>query len=88
MAAAYHQGRHLADQTRVQVFSAWPDNTLRPDVDLPTAVDIYAALCNIDVYPTLTVERGWSPERVERWWTEILARELLSPRPETNEPTP
>ncbi|WP_329405944.1 TetR/AcrR family transcriptional regulator [Nocardia vinacea] len=88
LAAAYHQGRHLADQTRVQVFSAWPENTLRPDLDLPTAVDIYAALCNIDVYTTLTIERGWSPERVERWWTEILARELLSRWPETNEPTP
>lgn len=33
-----------------------------------TATDIYAALCNIDVYTALTDERGWSPDRVERWW--------------------
>ncbi|MBF6327845.1 TetR/AcrR family transcriptional regulator [Nocardia transvalensis] len=77
LAAVYEQGRRVADRTRVQVFSSWPGGTLRPGLELPTAVDIYAALCNIDVYTTLTVERGWSPDRVERWWTETLARELL-----------
>ena len=44
-------------------------------VDVPTAVDVYAALCNIDVY---TVERGWPPDRVEAWWAEVLGRELLT----------
>ncbi|ADI04096.1 transcriptional regulator, TetR family protein [Streptomyces bingchenggensis BCW-1] len=42
-----------------------------------SAVDVYAALCNIDVYTVLTGERGWSPDRVERWWGEAPARELL-----------
>ncbi len=74
----YHQARRQADQTRVQVFSSWPHGTLRPDVDVATAVDVYAALCNIDVYTTLTIERAWPPDRVERWWGETLARELLS----------
>jgi TetR/AcrR family transcriptional regulator, regulator of cefoperazone and chloramphenicol sensitivity len=46
-------------------------------VRVPTAVDVYAALCNIDVYTTLTVERAWQPDRVEQWWSEALARELL-----------
>jgi TetR/AcrR family transcriptional regulator, regulator of cefoperazone and chloramphenicol sensitivity len=41
-------------------------------------VDVYAALCNIDVYATLTIERGWSPDRVESWWSEVLRRELLT----------
>lgn len=43
---------------------------------LDQAVDIYAALCNIDVYRVLTEERGWSPDRVERWlhqtWCQLL----------------
>jgi TetR/AcrR family transcriptional regulator, regulator of cefoperazone and chloramphenicol sensitivity len=41
------------------------------------AVDIYAALCNVDVYTTLVDERGWSPDRIEEWWRGALARELL-----------
>ncbi|MFI6955290.1 TetR/AcrR family transcriptional regulator [Nocardia sp. NPDC050408] len=79
LAAVYQQGRLLADRTRIQVFSTWPDNTLRVDLDLPTAVDIYAALCNIDVYTTLTTERRWPPQRIEHWWTQVLTRELLNP---------
>jgi hypothetical protein len=60
------------------VFSAWPAGTLRSGLTVPAAVDIYAALCTIDVYTALTGERGWPPDRVERWWGEALARELLS----------
>jgi AcrR family transcriptional regulator len=78
LAAAYRDARRRADDTRVQVFSAWPGDTLRRGVDVPSAVDIYAALCNIDVYTTLTAERGWAPDRVERWWSGALARELLN----------
>lgn len=80
LAALYRQARRVADQTRVQVFSSWPDRTLRPGLDVRTAVDIYAALCNVDVYTTLTVEREWSPDQVEGWWGESLSRELLNPR--------
>lgn len=76
LAAVYQEGRRRGDETRRQVFSSWPPGVLR--VDLPTAVDVYAAMCTIDVYTTLTVERGWPPERVERWWGEALARELLT----------
>jgi AcrR family transcriptional regulator len=75
LATIYQDGRRLGDRTRVQVFSSWPPGTLRDDV--PTSVDVYAALCNIDVYTTLTTERGWPPARVEQWWGEALARELL-----------
>jgi AcrR family transcriptional regulator len=77
LAALYAEGRHRADSTRVRVFEAWPDGTFRPGLDVPTAIDVYAALCNIDVYTVLTTERGWTPDRVEQWWTEALARELL-----------
>jgi AcrR family transcriptional regulator len=75
LAAAYAAGRAAGDRTRVEVFSAWPAGVLR--VAVAEAVDRYAAVCNLDVYVTLTAERSWSPERVERWWAELLARELL-----------
>lgn len=76
LAAAYAAGRAGGDRTRAEVFSAWPAGVLR--VDVAEAVDRYAAVCNLDVFTTLTVERSWSPERVERWWAELLARELLA----------
>lgn len=75
----YQRARREADQTRAQVFSSWPPGTFRPGLDACTAVDIYAAVCNIDFYTTLTGERRWSPDRVECWWSEVLVRELLSP---------
>jgi hypothetical protein len=78
LATTYFDGRRLGDQTRVRVFSAWPSGVLRPGLDVPTAVDIYAAICNLDVYNTLRLERGWSAEQIERWWSEALARELLA----------
>ncbi|MEV0732496.1 TetR family transcriptional regulator [Polymorphospora sp. NPDC050346] len=78
LAALYRDGRTRADETRVSVFSSWPPGVLRPDLDVPTATDIYAGMCNIDVYATLTTERGWTPDQVERWWREALVRELLS----------
>ncbi|MEV6062639.1 helix-turn-helix domain-containing protein [Nocardia asteroides] len=76
LATTYTDARRRADDIRVQIFSAWPAGTLR--ADLTTSVDIYATLCTIDVFTTLTTERGWSPDRVEQWWAEILPRELLS----------
>ncbi|APB01174.1 hypothetical protein [Nocardia seriolae] len=61
-----------------RVFETWPDGALRPGLDIPTAVDLCAALCNIDTYTTLTTERGWSPDRVQHWWTDAVVRELLA----------
>ncbi|WP_158558288.1 hypothetical protein [Spongiactinospora gelatinilytica] len=75
----YLTGRRQVGEHRAQVFSSWPVGTLRPGLDVPTAVDIYAALCSIDVYTTLHTERSWSPDQIEQWWGEALARELLSP---------
>ncbi|TCC27505.1 TetR/AcrR family transcriptional regulator [Kribbella speibonae] len=78
LATTYSDGRTRGDETRIQVFSSWPSGTLRTGLDLRTAVDVYAAICNIDVYTTLTTERGWTPDRIEEWWGQALARELLS----------
>ncbi|PRX96703.1 TetR/AcrR family transcriptional regulator [Allonocardiopsis opalescens] len=79
LAAAYADGRRRADEIRTEVFSSWPDGVLRDGLDVPAAVDVYAAVCSIDVYTTLTTERSWPPERVERWWGGVLGRELLAP---------
>lgn len=76
LATTYTDARRRDDDTRIQVFTSWPDGTLRED--LTTSVDIYAALCTIDVFTTLTTERGWSPDRVETWWATTLSRELLA----------
>ncbi|MGW0611425.1 TetR/AcrR family transcriptional regulator [Streptomyces sp. NPDC002788] len=78
LATLYDDSRRRGDLTRVQVISSWPPGVLRPGLDVPSAVDVYAALCNIDVYTVLTGERGWSPDRVEEWWCGALVRELLS----------
>ncbi|MFI7633264.1 TetR/AcrR family transcriptional regulator [Nonomuraea sp. NPDC049400] len=78
LAAVYRDGRRRADETRMAVFSSWPAGVLREGLDVAAAADIYAGLCSIDVYATLTAERGWPPDRVERWWREALVRELLS----------
>ena len=78
LATAYREARRRGDDTRIQVFSSWPIDILRPGLDLQSAVDVYAAICNIDVYATLTTERGWAPDQVERWWSEALTRELLN----------
>ncbi|PXX62146.1 TetR family transcriptional regulator [Nocardia tenerifensis] len=76
LAQSYRDARARADDAHRQVFTAWPPGALRHD--LPTALDIYAAICNIDVYTELTVERRWPPARVEKWWADTLTRELLT----------
>lgn len=78
LAREYRDGRRRADGTRIEVFAGWPAGTLRAGISAADAVDIFAALCNIDVYTVLIEERGWSPDRVQRWWCDILARELLA----------
>lgn len=80
LSGLYQKARGIADQTRITVFSAWPQDALRTGLDIATATDIYAALCNIDVYTMLIAERQWPPERIESWWTTTLSRELLNPQ--------
>jgi TetR/AcrR family transcriptional regulator, regulator of cefoperazone and chloramphenicol sensitivity len=77
LAGLYREGRAGADEVRRQVFGTWPAGTLRSGVDIAEAVDVYAALCNVDAFATLTGERGWSPAKVEWWWRDVLTRELL-----------
>jgi AcrR family transcriptional regulator len=74
LAAAYREGPRRGDTARLHAFSSWQ---LRVGVDPRTAVDTYAAICNLAAYTDLTVERAWPADRVESWWVEVLTREIL-----------
>jgi AcrR family transcriptional regulator len=52
---------------------------LRPELRERGAADIIHTLMSPEVYRLLVLERGWKPERYERWLTAILVDQLLSP---------
>lgn len=72
------QGRARGDRNRRRIFRSWPAGTLREELDVDSARDVYAALSNVDVYLVLTQERGWPPEQVERWWIDAVAQLILA----------
>lgn len=78
LAAAYEEGRARGDRVRRATFTSWPADRFRDGVDPESAADIYAGLCNADVYRVLTSERGWPAERVESWWLDALVRLVLA----------
>jgi AcrR family transcriptional regulator len=77
LAAAHREGPRRGEQARLRVFASWPAGTLRDGLTPRTGSDIYAAICGVAAYTELTSERGWEPERVERWWIDCVTRELL-----------
>jgi AcrR family transcriptional regulator len=52
---------------------------LRPKLRERDAADIIHVLMSPEVYRLLVRDRGWDPERYERWLTEILIDQLLPP---------
>jgi AcrR family transcriptional regulator len=52
---------------------------LRPKLRERDAADVIHALMSPEVYGLLVIDRGWPPERYERWLTGILIDQLLSP---------
>ena len=50
---------------------------LRSGLKLRLALDLYVSWTLPEVYRTLVLERGWSPNRYENWLAELLIRELL-----------
>jgi len=50
---------------------------LRPELRERDTADIIHALLSPEVYRLLVLDRGWQPERYERWLTEILIDQLL-----------
>jgi len=51
---------------------------LRPGLSGPDAVDIVWAMSGPETYARLVLDRGWSPDRFERWLAEALVNALLS----------
>jgi AcrR family transcriptional regulator len=52
---------------------------LRPKLRERDAGDIIHALMSPEMYRLLVVDRGWPPERYEKWLTETLTDQLLPP---------
>jgi AcrR family transcriptional regulator len=75
------QQRHVhAIQRAVEAVQA--QGALRPGLALDEAVDVFYALAGTDVYRALVRERGWSPNRYERWLFGLGCRELLGVSPD------
>jgi TetR/AcrR family transcriptional regulator, regulator of cefoperazone and chloramphenicol sensitivity len=75
--AAYQEGRRRGREGQSKMFSSWPADALREGMTPERASDVFAGLCNVDVYRVLTQERDWTPDQVEEWWREALTALLL-----------
>jgi AcrR family transcriptional regulator len=53
-------------------------NPLRGGLTLKIAADILFTIGSPETYRLLTVDRGWSADRFERWYAETIARLLLT----------
>ena len=75
------QRRHLeAVQRGIAALQAL--GALRAGLAYDAAVDAFYALAGTDVYRALVRERGWSPDRYERWLFRLACTELLGINPE------
>ena len=54
---------------------------LRPGLRERDAADLIHALMSPELYGLLVVDRGWAPERYERWLATVLSDQLLSSSP-------
>ncbi len=61
---------------------------LRPGLKQRNAADIIHALMSPEVYRLLVSDRGWAPERYERWLADILTSQLLPPPATRPDPGP
>lgn len=73
----YTESRYRGRGAQHVIFGAWPEGTLRADVDVDTACDIYASVASVDAFRTLSEERDWSGDRIQEWWTATLGLLLL-----------
>ncbi|MEP6650547.1 MAG: helix-turn-helix domain-containing protein [Lapillicoccus sp.] len=78
LAAAYVEGRGRGESSRREVFSSWPASTRRRGVTVQRGLDLFAMVSSIQAYDIATHERGWTPDEVQRWWTDTLVREILA----------
>ena len=78
LGAAYGEGRRRGEAERSKVFSSWPRTVWRAGVDQQHALAVYALLVSLESFDIATVERGWTPDDVERWWHDTLVDLILS----------
>lgn len=69
------QQRAVVMERLIAVLAA--KTSLRDDLDHATAVDIALLLHGPETFVFLTGQRGWSPEKYERWLAAALATEIL-----------
>ncbi len=77
LAAAYNEGRGRGEIGRREIFSTWPPTARRRGVSVQQALDVYALTVSIQSYDIAIEERGWGPDRLQRWWVDTLARQIL-----------
>jgi len=56
------------------------NQALRAGVKERDAADVIHALASPEVHGLLVFDRGWSPERYQKWLADTLAGQLLAPR--------
>jgi AcrR family transcriptional regulator len=67
------------DNQRTIVQSLSRDRALRKGLTVETGADIMWALNQPSLYELLVNDRGWTPERYERWLRDLFCTELLRP---------
>ncbi len=68
------------DNQRVIVESLHKKKALRPGLDVTGATDILWTLNHPDLWQLLVVQRGWTPERYEKWFADTVTDQLLKPK--------
>ncbi|HEX9069012.1 MAG TPA: helix-turn-helix domain-containing protein [Ktedonobacterales bacterium] len=69
--------RHL-DAMRRAVEAIASRGVLQSRLSVEAAADVLYALTGTEVYRALVSERGWKPDRYERWLFEVACQELLT----------
>jgi hypothetical protein len=74
---------HLGEERRVDSYRAAvrtladKEGGLRPGLSVSEATDVMLVLFSAEIYQALASGRGWSRARCERFFTEVLASQLL-----------
>jgi AcrR family transcriptional regulator len=73
-----YTSQRLAGQRELVTLLGGPGG-LRPGLSTKEAGDVLFTLGSPETYRLLTLDRGWSPDRFERWYADALTRLLLRP---------
>jgi AcrR family transcriptional regulator len=69
--------RQQRDRGQAQIVHALHrTKRLRAGLKARDAADVVHALMSPEVYRLLVIDRGWHPERYERWTTQVLIQQL------------